>query len=875
MVSSSAIPGQAQNPDSAATLPAYRYQPPQLTTIPGDSVMLTNFLPLQEQLRRVAGVQATPYSGAPGAGMVVRIRGAASLAQEAQPLYVVDGVPAFQHTFKLNHDAVTPTGNGFQPVEALELDNNPLLSLPIEDIASVEVLKGALETARYGFQGVNGVIRITTRRGQAGAPRLRYSGYGGVQQARSRYQLLDAQEYAVLANESSLNAGKAPLFSEEQIARLGKGTDWQSELLRTATVQDHHLSVDGGTARTHYYTSADYLSQNGILLNSTLRRASARLGLEQQVGQRLHLAAGIGISQTRQRLPFHYVLENALYAAPTTPVRNPDGSYTIDGSVVNPVKQAKEHYQTPRQDRLLTYLEARYQFLPGLLLAVKGNLEQASLRSNSYSSPYPGDAAGAHGELQATYQDWTLNPALRFTHSLGEGRHILSADLEALAQKSLYEDMRKEYVPVDPRIISGGWAIGKSGASYESEKLGTLLQTSYTFANRYQLQGSLRRDASSAFALNDRWEWLPGVQATWHVAQESFLPRKDAISKLDAWVGWGHTSGSGNLGRNYFQIAVPSPGTPDGRAAMLVHDRIRQLEAGILAGLWQNRLTAGVTAYSRRSGIGNAVKSYPFSHNEPNFYKVQNTGLELTATGRWQAGRFTGTTTLAAAANHNQYQSQLYPFRFPYQSTTEGQPFSTFFGLRYEGVDATGAPRFHDANGDGEINNEDRQALGSGLPRQLISIGQQISYERFSLDAQLDGMFGYQVFNVPLRYLDSPIVYGFNASGRILERWTPDNQETDVPRTGQDISQYGMTSYNLQSGNHVRLTSLTLICKVWQKEVRSISVWAGGHNLLVLSKYRGFDPNVSSAGADSQQAGLDTGAYPTARTFLLGVQATL
>lgn len=875
LLSSSVIPAQAQQADSATSRLRPRYQPPQLAVIPGDSVTLTNFLPLQEQLRQVAGVQVTPYSGAPGAQEMVRIRGAASLSRVAQPLYVVDGIPVFQHTFNVMHDALLTTESGFQPVQATELDTNPLLTIPAEDIASVEVLKSALETARYGFQGVNGVIRITTRRGQTGAPRLHYSGYGGVQQARRRYELLNAQEYAVLVNETSINEGKAPHFSQEQIATLGNGTDWQSQMLRTTALQEHHLSMDGGTARTHYYTSADYLNQNGVVLNSNSRRAAARLRLDQQIGKRLQLAAGVGFSQTRQQIPYHIALENALYEAPTTPAYNPDGSYSTDGYVVSPIKLAKEYYQSPRQNRLLTHLAVRYQLLPSVLLSVKGNLEHASLHSNAHRGPYFGSTVGSHSELQATYQEWTLNPGLHFTHSFGNVQHVLTADLEAMAQKSRYEDLSTEYTPVDPRIVSGGWSIAKSGVSYQYNKLGTLLQTSYTFANRYQLQGSLRRDASNSFAPEDRWEWLPGVQATWHLAQESFLPSTGTINTLDAWVGWSHTSGSGNLGRNY--ILIPVPLTIGERIPLALHDRTRQLEGGIVAGLWQNRLTLEVTGYSRRSGLGDAAKSYLYGRSNPNFYKVQNTGLELTVAGHWQAGPLVGTTTLAAAINHNQYLSEKYTFpsAYTYQNSLDKQPLSTFFGLQYEGVDATGAPRFQDANGDGKINQDDFQALGSGLPSQLACISQQLSYQRFSLDAQLDGMFGYKVFNMPLRYLDSPVVDGFNASGRILERWTPNNQATDVPRTGQDISKYGMTSYTLQSGNHVRLTSLTLTCKVWEKEARRIDIWVGGHNLLVLSKYRGYDPNVSSTGANSLQAGVDAGIYPVARTVLVGVKAIL
>ncbi|MDU0369765.1 SusC/RagA family TonB-linked outer membrane protein [Hymenobacter endophyticus] len=816
------------------------------------------FLPLQEQLRQVAGVQATPYSGAPGAQVAVRIRGAASLSGNAQPLYVVDGVPVFQHTFRPN---MSNSLGGVVPAEVQELDVNPLLSIPNEDIEQVEVLKGAYETALYGSQGINGVIKITTKRGTSGKPRLRYASYGGVQQARSRYELLDARQYADLRNEVAQRAGQAAPFSAPQLAALGRGTDWQDELLRTAAVQEHHLGLSGGTATTRYYAAADYLNQQGVVLNSRLRRYAAHATLNQRIGQHLHLDATGSFSQTEQRVPAYYALSEALLTPPTqSPTDNPNPGY-----YVSPLNQARQNYQTPEQQRLLVQLGVRYDLTTWLTLDLRANLERATLRSRSYQSAFSTFPAGESGKLTSTYRQWVLHPALRFARSFGGERHAVVASLEAQRQdrESAAEQFR--YVPGMPG------SLGSNGSSTQATQNFYQLTAGYTYAERYQVQGTLRRDTNSTFAPTERWDWLPGAQVRWHAAKENFWT--SAPGTLDVWVGWGRTSGAGNNGRNYFQILVPGQGGLGQTVPVFLPEQTRQLDAGIEAGLFNGHLTATAQAYARRTTSTVRAPGLLTSSGTTQDDYLHNTGLELTLQGNWQAGKLQGTSRLAAAVNRNRFApTSTTSYFFPYQRTLDGQPISTFHGYRAQGLDATGNPRYENVNGNGQIDPLDRQPLGSGLPRQLLSFSQQLTVGRFEAQLQADGMFGYQMYNSTLQFLDA--TSGFtNASSRVLNRWTPTNTSTEVPVAGTNLPVF--SSYTLQSGNHARLSALTLSYKVWEKEARSARVWLGGQNLLVLSKYRGYDPNVSSAGSDNQQAGLDAGAYPVARTFLVGVRATL
>ena len=823
------------------------------------STNFSAFLPLQEQLRQVAGVQATPYSGAPGAQVAVRIRGAASLSSNAQPLYVVDGVPVFQNTFK---SAVKDQGFSFVPAEVTELDNNPLLSIPTEDIEQVEVLKGAFETAQYGAQGINGVIRITTRRGQAGPPRLRYAGYGGVQRARSRYDLLDAQQYAELANDADRNDGAPPRYSPAQVAAFGRGTDWQRELLRTAAVQEHHLGLEGGTASTRYYIGANYLGQRGVVLNSDLRRYALRANVGQQVGPRLHLALGGSLSETRQHVPFYHVLSDALLMLPTLAAQDAPTQPYSD----NPIREAEEYYQTPRQRRLLAQLDAQYRLATGLTLDLRGNLERAALRSDSYTAPLRTSLPGSRtSDLASTYQQWVANPALRYARTSETQRHAVTASLEAIRQwRKSTEQARSFLGGTPPPFFSGNYYLE------ENTILQFRLAAGYTFAERYQLQGSLRRDGSSTFAPAERWQWLPAAQATWHAGQEAFLRDKQWLNQLDAWVGWGNTSGAGNVGRNYYSILVAGGDNLNQTLRVFVPEPTRQLDVGLTLGAWHQRVSLTVQGYARRTNSDSRFIGTPSSN-------VRNEGLELSVASRWQVRQLRSRTALAAAANRNRYQWDLPNaprFVTPYQQRFTGQPLSDFYSPRYLGVDAAGRPRFADDNQQGPATYDDWQSLGSGLPRQLLTLTQQLQYQRLTLDVQADGMFGYRMQNTLLARLDAPSGYD-NGTSRLLDRWTPTNPATDVPRASGLLRFPDNSSYALQSGNHARLTAVTLNYKVWERDTRNVSVWLAGYNLLVLSHYRGYDPNVSSAGSDNQQAGLDAGAYPVARTFLMGLRAAL
>jgi hypothetical protein len=873
----SLLPARAQEPERLQvpigcgdTLPpvivtGYPNQRTQSTLVCGgvpftvrliESQPILGQLTIQPILSRVAGVQATPYSGAPGALAVVRIRGASGLAGNPQPLYVVDGVPVFQ---KMGATAgVQSTAGISEPAEL-----NPLLSLPPEDILSVTILRGPLETARYGAQGQNGVVSIITKAGTFNQKlRVSYAGYGGVQQARHRYQLLDARQYGALLNEAATNRGQPTPYAPAQLAALGTGTDWQSELLRTAAVQEHHLSLSGGRPDTRYYVAADYLRQHGIVLNSGLERFALRANVEQRLkwlSPKLTLAAHLALTQTSARRALDDLTLNMLTARPTS------APYTASGALVqsfdardNPVRQALEEVGEPRQRQLLAGLALRYQLSPHLEASLLGHWEQNNLLQTQHLPDYLNAARYTDERLDYQFGQLTLSAALDFARTLGE-RHALTARLAAHWQDN-YDDRATTVVSETQVLRSASTAYLRTGLR------GAAGQAGYTYAGRYEVQGSLRLDGGGALAGPYYWQPTYAGQARWHVQKEAWLQQAvSQLDKLDLWASWGSSANSGNAyAFSRLSSAYPLPSRLE---------KLRTLEVGLAVG-WATHFTADLVAY-RRTAVpllaGSGTWPTPLSAE----YQVQSRGLELSLSGTFGRRDFYSTTTLAAAWQQSRYES-AYPYflNTPGLRLAPGQPLSTFQGLRYLSADAaTGQARYQDANADGTISPQDAQPLGAGLPRVLLNLAQDMDYKRWHLAAQVDALLGYQVLNTNLLRLDSPGGFA-NASTRVLDRWTPAHPTASVPGAGLDAPAPG-SSYYLQAGSHARLAALWLSYKVLARGPHQLSAWLGGNNLLVMNAYRGFDPNVSSGGAAGAQAGLDASAYPVARTWLLGVRASL
>ncbi|QNH62584.1 TonB-dependent receptor plug domain-containing protein [Hymenobacter sediminicola] len=852
---------------------------------------------LQPALSRVAGVQVTPYSGAPGAWSTVRIRGVANATGSSQPLYVVDGIPVYNldatperwtgpnYPSDLPNTAIPGPTTPFSPV------SNPLLAMPVEDIAQIEVVKGAAATAQYGAQGTNGVIRISTQRGVDGEqaarkPRVRYAGWAGVQHVRQRYELLNARQYADLVNVAATNNNQPAPYSAADLATLGEA-DRQDEVFRVAGMQSHNLSLDGLTTNnTRYYVAADYLRQTGVVHNSRLSRYSLRTNLEKQLNSQLTVSLNLAGSQLDQRQPGYEpdagpLLRQFLLAPPAVPGRWATPVPIFESGLPG---RLLEEGHTPRTRRLLAQLQARYQVTPALTLRAFVGLER-----NATDDEYRTDYTTATSFGTSRYQrqetaavDLTSQVAgaeIRYQRTLQE-RHAFGASLGYLHQQykqSTNRAMRQEFSDQSSSAVGGSEA---STRLYTNPSHSPSASFSYVYAGRYEVQASVRADkvvdapgqpvfSSGVVSLaspEEAYHLFPGGEVRWHAGKEAFLRDVSALKSLSLRAGAGRTS-------SYF--------TPD---------RTTHFDAGLHLGEASSRFSLDATVYERRTTRAQSGVLVPVPTSSGFSYQnvfpeldLRNRGLELTLNSNWQVGQVQALSTLAAATNRNLITrmpaSTVTSGRY-YQGLEEGQPLGRFLVYEQDGTYPASSPqagqvRLRDTNSDGRLNADDARYQGSGLPRYTLNLYQQVRLKRWQLEAQFDGLFGYQLLNSTLVFLDAP-TGTINNSVRALNYWTPANQNTSVPRPGAEVfgSVYQLTDQNLESGNHVRLSQLSLSYEVLNKDQRRASVWVGGQNLLVTGSYRGYDPNVSSGGASPLLAGRDASVYPVARVWQVGVRGS-
>lgn len=881
---------------------------PSTLRLQGQEQPARAFLTIQDQLRTVAGVQVTPYDGSPGSGQVVRIRGASLMQRQAQPLYIIDGLPALNDALEPDQlFSTSPILSPYGPnatdspvaVQHAEAGASPLQLLPPESVESIEVLAGPAAVARYGALGANGVISIRTRRGAVAASqplRVHYSAYAGVQQVRHRYDLLGASAYADVVNQAARNQGIPTSQLPYASTDLGAGTDWQAEVYRLAGLQQHQLSLEGRRRNTAFMVSADYRQQSGVLRNASLDRYGLRLALDQHLSERLTLRATATLGQTNQRLPYatgaYGATRGALQAPPTAAVRTAAGNYNyvepIRGTSAssygfdNPLALANDVYRSPRTRRLLAQVAADYQLAPGLTVQASANFQRTLLDADSFWQGYSPNVPGVfyepkYGTQKFQASQWVARLAAHYQRQLG--RHHLGAEVDYQYQAENYATTNS-YAYVYSFTGNPSPSVSSGYTSYESR-----YRLHRPWARlHYALDSTLQAEASLSYAhfTDDKLtQYYPAAQVSWQPSLAALAGR--GLSPT-LWVGAARTSvlgyGIGLFGRARLSTPLNGYGyhfpADERLQAPLYTD---QFEAGLRLGQPSGHFSGQVVAYQRQtnhallativmlpSGSGS---TYAALYDEGT---IRNQGLELTSTANWRAGRVQGTTRLVASLNRNRIQGDEYAVKN--NLTFDNHPVSGVFGYQQEGLTTTGELLFRDTNSNGQRDYADQTYLGSGIPAQLASLSQQLQLGRLALDMQLDGLFGYQVLNHQLAFLDTPTGFTNNAS-TVRNYWTPTNTATTVPAPGRSSLYAPISDRLLENGSHVRLSSLTLSYRLRQTATQDISVWMGAQNLFVLTSYRGYDPNVSSGGSSPAQAGQDYGAVPVPRTWLLGVRTSL
>ncbi|WP_158870352.1 TonB-dependent receptor [Maribellus comscasis] len=873
---------------------------------------------------QVAGVQITQPNGHPGASPVIRIRGVNSIQYGNDPLWVVDGFPL---------------SSGWSYI-------NP------NEIETITVLKDASATAIYGANGANGVIIVTTKKGKAGKTKISFDTYCGVQNVTNMYDMMNAKEWATAQRtfwERFRNgAYLSRAFPQEEIDQMGEGTNWQEEIFRTGIIQNHNLSISGANEKTNFFVSGNFLNHEGIVINSKFHKGNFSINLEHKANDKFSFGTSIKTAyEHKQGISSLNVVYGALIMAPTSPVKNEDGTYFsqndqwIERGIMarinreNPVMMAYEQIGNSDNTHIFTNLFGSYQITNGLTAKVSLGGDINYYRVNHYTPSYFYSESASHGSADASASqtfNWVNENTLTYIktfndiHSLnivgGITAQQQKSEILAASATDFYTDITQYY------DLSIGAEPGIPSTSYSEWTMVSLLgRVNYNYADRYFVTASARYDGSSRFGSNNRFAFFPSGALAWRVSQEDFLKDTDWLANLKLRLSYGKT---GNQAIPLYQNILPynkitsypfgsnittavGPGSlvnPD-----LKWEATDQYNAGIDLGIFNNKLSFTADYYYKKTKDLLFNVSVPrqggYSTVLKNIGSVENKGFEFGVNANLGKGDFSWNGSGNISFNRNKVLELAESDRFfgpnigwRYISRNggaatiimEGEPLGVFWGNIFDGLWQTeeefqtghmatntnvgpGFENYRDIDGNGIFEEGvDETIIGDPHPDFVFDVSNSFNYKHFDLSFNIYGVVGNDIFNANLIELTSQVNVD-NALKAYINNWDgvgTSNKyfKNDRPTGRSGVFPNRASTQYIEDGTFVRLQNLTFGYNVPVRVIQKLRVYVSADNLVTLTKYSGFNPEVSSLTSD-MAAGIDAGTYPVAKTVRLGVQIDL
>ena len=718
-----------------------------ISRVTGDEMIQPSTLSFDQMLQgKVAGVQISQTSGAPGGNVNVLIRGVSSITGGNQPLYVVDGYPIGAGgggSNMISFGGSTYTSSGMSGSTQNRI--NPLASINPSDIESIEILKDASATAIYGSRGSNGVVIITTKRGAVGKKQISVDISYGVQEVAHPLEMMNSQQYVEFVADGRDNAwvysgGLATDPNEKRNAAtkvrpefrnpgsITTNTDWQDVIFRIAPIQNYQISANLGTDKTKFYLSGGYYNQEGVVLTSDYQRFNIRSNIDSQVSEKLKIGSSISGSYGYGRFPLtegHYgqggILMMALAAAPTIPVYDENGGYYFNqadvtdglGWLANPLSVLNGYSDNRKVADFLLNNFVEYRILDGLTIkstiGVKYGtnvikLWRSSAVPNYTTLNYPATA----GVTKAESLNWLNENTLNYKHTFNE-KHFLDAMIGLSEQKDSYDrlsagasDFPTDYVT----YISAG--IVNAGAHMVSEwsMVSLMSRVNYSYDGKYLLTATIRRDGSSRFGQNQKWGTFPSFSVGYNVTEEPFMQSVKFIDNLKIRASWG-LSGNNQIGNyshigllsavNYVENNSQSPGLVPSTLSNddLTWEKSKQINLGLDMALFGERISLSADIYKdHKTDLLLAVQlpaASGFNSSTQNIGDIENKGVEIgLQTINIKSKQFEWSSNFTFSANKNKVLKLATEggriTNSSYQITQVGYPISSFYLLNAIGV---------------------------------------------------------------------------------------------------------------------------------------------------------------------------------------------
>jgi len=861
-----------------------------------------------------SGVYMAQSSGMPGAASTIRIRGGNSISGGNEPLYVIDGIPIYPGTV------------------GSQTSLSPLNSIATSDIESIEILKDASSTAIYGARGANGVILISTKHGKAGKTNILFDTSLGIQSPRKTYDLLNASEYEKYVNEAEINGGGKAIY-DEKVTPVN--TNWQDLCLnRNAIVQNHTFSLSGGDEKTRFLTTFNYFDQDGIIKATGLKKMTMRVNLDKELSKTLKYTLNLSLAQVNSNRVGNSTLSSMIMLQPNIPIYNNDGSFRninmIGDKFTNPLAIFQNNLNWDKQFRTLCNVGAEWQIIKDLTLKSTIGVDLNFGDGQFYTAINAG-AESTGGDAYITESKnymWLNENTLTFDKTLGN--HHINILGGLIQQSSKYQSVTAEAQGfLNDNLAMYDLSSGKNSLpsmSYVSEwsLLSYLGRINYGYKGKYLTTLSVRADGSSRFGKNNRWGYFPSAAIAWRALDEEFIKSLNVFSNLKLRFSHGWTGNQDGIGV-YPSLALLGKmpyslgntkyigyGPSQVANYNLKWETTRQSDLGLEMGFFENRLNITTDVYYKKTSdlLLQVVIPSTSGYNSglKNIGEVENKGIELGMNVLWMNKKLKWETDFNITFNKNKVlnlggANSIVPSGpgdvdaglNNSRLLKVGEPLGIFYGHRGDGIFSTtddiagsaqptakpGDIRFKDISGpngvpDKKIDDYDRQIIGCAQPKFFGGITNTFTYKNFDLAIYIVGTYGNDIYNATKAQLES--LNGWNNQfSTILNRWTPNNQNTNIPRAVNVKLTSRSWDYLVEDGSFLRVQNIkfgyTMPEKIISKTkyLKSAKLYASLQNCLTITNYSGLDPEVSKYGSDNLGLGYDYFGYPMSKSVLFGI----
>lgn len=857
--------------------------------------------PAQMLQGKVPGLTVANTSD-PNGSASISLRGASSLrAGEAmEPYYVIDGVPGASLSL------VAP-----------------------DDIESIDVLRDASATAIYGSKAANGVIIVTTKKGNKdGRTSVSYSGYVAWDKTMNSLDMMTASELLDFANSNNIDL--SPYYDVNNPA----DTNWQDEVLRTGFSHNHNVSINGGNKKTSYNASINFMDRQGVVRGTNMDRLNARSYVQTKaLNDRLELAFSVNASVRNSSTgptggTGQSVLDAMYYYSPLVPVRNADGSWYGNTQIsqnYNPVRMIYEDRYDTKEKLLQGTAQATLHIIDGLdwnLNLSYQNQQYIYSNYNSSKTELP-SVASRNGQADRstlenirkqmeTYLNW--NHTFADAHKVGV---MLGYSWEQADNNDGFGLKVYNFYNDDLTYHNMGVANNISINDVISNNLSTLRMISfygrvnYSFNSKYLLQATVRRDGSSAFGVNNRWGTFPSVSAAWRITEEEFMKDQNVFDDLKLRVGYGVSGNS--LGFDAFYSRpiygptgwftyVDANGTESQYRILgatrnsnpdLKWETTGMFNIGLDFGFFNNRLTGTIEYYDKRTSdlifdYQVSTNRYPYGWMTANVGDISNKGIEFTINAiPVQTRNFTWSTSLNLSHNKNvveklsndmysvEYSDRANPDVGGYTSTQvqrimEGAPLGQFYLYEWAGYDENGGSIFNDYDAEGNLIGttdapKDEDRRPHGSAQPKLVYGW--NNDLTWKNWTLTAFFQGVAGN---KIFNATRCYYNNVSlvnnGKNVLAEVAEGQNAHDSRAQAPSDRY------LENGSYLRLSTLTLGYNFGKigNWINNLRLYATCNNVFTITGYKGVDPEISLGGLEPGMDWRNT-TYPRTRTFMVGV----